>query len=199
MKAISPGAREDSVSTALYAAAGALLIVGLLAAFAWLPRLIRGRESDVGRAAPAFRTRVVANAEPLVELNVAPGAPSLPPATISLADLKGHAVLLDFWATWCGPCKAEAPIVDRVATRFKSRGLVVIGVNTDDGDLASSWAHDHHLGYPIAFDADNSASRAYGVEVLPTLVVISKEGKIIAQRTGVTPSDELERLVNEAL
>jgi thiol-disulfide isomerase/thioredoxin len=199
MKAISHGAREDGVSTALYGVAGAILIVGLLAAFAWLPRLIHGRESDLGRPAPAMRVPVVANQSALVELGVAPGAPALPPAFVSMDDLKGHAVLLDFWATWCGPCKAEAPIVDRVATRFKSRGLVVIGVNTDDGMLAANWARDHHLSYPIAFDEDQSASRKYGVDVLPTLVVISKDGHVMAERSGVTPSDELEKLVNDAL
>jgi len=196
MKAV---AREDNMSTALYGVAGAVLILALLLAFAWLPRLIHPRDADVGRAAPPMRARVVANAETLVELNVAPGAPALPPAFVSMDDLKGHAVLLDFWATWCGPCKAEAPIVDRVATRFKSRGLVVVGMNTDDGELGARWARDHHLGYPIAFDEDQSASRAYGVEALPTLVVISKDGKVIAERTGVTPPDELERLVNAAL
>ncbi len=197
MKAI---AREDSVSTALYAVAGALLIVGLLAAFAWLPRLIHSHDTEVGGAAPPMKVPLIANAEGLVEMNVAPGAPALPPTTVSMDDLKGHAVLLDFWATWCGPCKAMAPVVDRVSTRFKSRGLVVIGVNTSDEEgLGAMWAKDHHLGYPIAFDDGNKVARTYGVDVLPTLVVISKAGKVIGRRSGVTPADELERLVNDAL
>jgi cytochrome c biogenesis protein CcmG/thiol:disulfide interchange protein DsbE len=192
MKAL---AREDSVSSALYAALGALLIVGLLAAFAWLPRLLGSRTEQVGRAAPVVTVPLLANGEQLVT------PPEVAPTTVSTADLKGHAVLLDFWATWCGPCKAEAPIVDRVAVRYKSRGLVVIGINTSDPDgfsLAGPWAKQHHLTYPIAFD-EGAAAHAYGVDSLPTLVVISKEGKIVARRQGMTDGDEIERLVNSVL
>jgi thiol-disulfide isomerase/thioredoxin len=188
-------AREDTVSSAVYAVAGAALILGLLLAFAWLPRLLHARESEqVGKDAPAMKVPVVFNGEALAE------SPNAAPASVGLDELKGHAVILDFWATWCGPCREEAPILDRVAKRFKSSGLVVIGVSQDDGrEDGAAWAKANHLTYPIAFDGDRSAARAYGVEVLPTLVVISKSGKVIARRTGMTDSEELERLVNQAL
>jgi thiol-disulfide isomerase/thioredoxin len=187
--------REDSVSGVAYALGGAALIVALLLAFAWLPRLIHARSSEqIGRDAPNVKLPLVLNAADLTE------PPALPPTAISIDELKGHAVLLDFWATWCGPCQAEAPIVDRVATRFKSRGLVVIGVNTSDEEgHAAPWATQHKISYPIAFDADNGAARSYDVDSLPTIIVISKTGKVIARRTGMTDSDELEKLVNQAL
>ena len=193
---MAESAREDTVSSAIYAVAGAALIIGLLLAFAWLPRLLHARESEqVGKDAPVVKVPVVFNGEALAQ------APAAAPTSIGIDELKGHAVILDFWATWCGPCKAEAPILDRVSTRFKNSGLVVIGVNTDDDDghEGAAWAKAHHLSYPIAFDGDKSASRAYGVEALPTLIVISKNGKVIARRTGVTDGEELERLVNQAL
>jgi thiol-disulfide isomerase/thioredoxin len=192
MKAL---AREDSVSSAMYAVAGALLIIGLLAGFAWLPRLLGARAEQAGGDAPHVSVPLVANAEQLVD------PPAFAPAAVSVAELKGHAVLLDFWATWCGPCQAQAPIVDRVAVRYKSRGLVVIGINTSDPEglsLAGPWAKSHHITYPIAFD-DGAAAHAYDVENLPTLVVISKTGKIVGRRMGMTDGDEIERLVNQAL
>jgi cytochrome c biogenesis protein CcmG/thiol:disulfide interchange protein DsbE len=188
-------AREDTVSSAVYAVAGAALILGLLLAFAWLPRLLHAHESEeVGKDAPAVKVPLVLNGEQFTE------PPNLAPKDIAIDSLKGHAVILDFWATWCGPCKAEAPIVDRVASRFRDKGLVVIGIDTSDEEgQGAAWAKSHHLSYPIAFDTDNAAARAYGVESLPTLIVISKTGKIVARRMGVTDAEELERLVNQAL
>ena len=190
MKAV---AQQDSVTSALHVVAGAFLIIGLLAAFAWLPRLFGSRE-HLGQDAPNITVPVVLNGAELVE------PPAAPATSVSTGDLKGHAVLLDFWASWCGPCKAEAPIIDRVATRYKARGLVVIGVNTNDEEgLGEAWAKGHHISYPIAFDQSSGAARAFEVDGLPTLVVISKTGKIIARRTGMTDGDEIERLVNQAL
>ena len=192
-------AAQDNVPGAVYALAGSLLIVGLLAAFAWLPRLFHARDHEVGQDAPKITVPLVANAAELpADL---PKQDQAAPKTLNLADLKGHAILLDFWATWCGPCKAEAPIVDRVSVRFKSRGLVVVGVNTSDPEgivSAGPWAKAHGISYPIAFD-EGAAARAYDVENLPTLVVISKDGKVVGRRTGMTDGDEIERLVNDAL
>jgi cytochrome c biogenesis protein CcmG/thiol:disulfide interchange protein DsbE len=192
MKAL---AREDSVSSAIYTVAGALLIIGLLAGFAWLPRVLGARAEKAGGDAPAISVPILENAAELVE------PPALAPATVNIGELKGHAVLLDFWATWCGPCQAQAPIVNHVAVRYKSRGLVVVGIDTSDPDglsLAGPWAKSHKITYPIAFDS-GAAARAYDVENLPTLVVISKAGKIVGRRMGMTDGDEIERLVNQAL
>ena len=168
------------------------LVVGLVAGFAVLPRIFRsGGAVAPGRDAPEFTLAAVANTASLGEGKT----------TLSLSELRGRAVVLDFWATWCEPCRLQAPIVEQVARRWGDRGVVVVGVNTDtpgEGDaraVASAW----RLTYPIVKDEVGLAARAYGVEVLPTLVVVSRLGKIVAVRTGVTEDAELERLVREAL
>ena len=163
----------------------AVMVTVLILAFAFLPRLFGSRGSPLsGKPAPDVTFTYVANAPE--------GAPTL-------ASLKGHAVLLDFWATWCGPCQQTAPVVDRVAARYRDQGLAVVGVNTSDAEgNAGPWAARHHLTYPIAFDA-GEAARAYGVENLPTLVVIGKDGTIMAVHHGATSDAELDELVKKAL
>ena len=187
-----PGA--TSTTEPLRDRAGIVLIaVAFVGGLALIPRLFAGAALSagqgplIGKPAPAFSL-------PLV-LNGAPGQ-----SAVALADLKGSAVVLDFWATWCGPCRAEAPIVNAVADRWHDKGLAVIGINTSDqAGLAGPWARAHHLTYPIAFDEGNAAAGEYGVDSMPTLVVISRTGEVIAVRSGMTDADELESLVKRAL
>ncbi len=168
------------------------LVLMLLAGFGLLPRVLRQHHgASVGRDAPDFALPLVANASSVGE--------SKP--TLSLTELRGRAVLLDFWATWCEPCRIQAPIVDQVARRWSGRGLVVVGVNTDTPDQGDprAFALSRGLSYPIVRDDVGAASRAYEVEDLPTLVVVSRTGKVVAVRTGVTDDGEIERLVRQAL
>jgi thiol-disulfide isomerase/thioredoxin len=173
------------------------LVLLLLAGLAGLSRAFRGAGggAGAGRDAPDFTLPVVANASEL-------GMPaSLATPTVHLSDLRGRAVLIDFWATWCGPCRAEAPIIDRVSRRWKERGIVVVGVDTDrpeEGD-PRAFARAHGLSYPIARDEAGIAQRAYEIDSLPTLVVVSKAGKIVAVRSGITDDGELERLISLAM
>ncbi|HEY8042460.1 MAG TPA: TlpA disulfide reductase family protein [Polyangiaceae bacterium] len=181
---------------------GALaLVLVLLGGFAALPRLFGHREAaGVGRDAPEFSLAVVANGGAVAGDTPPPGADATR-KTLRLSELRGRPVVLDFWATWCPPCRAEAPIVDQVSRRWRDRGVVVLGVATDTPDQGDpgAYAASHGLSYPIVHDVTSVTSRAYDVESLPTLVVISREGRITAVRTGITDDAEIEKLIRQVL
>lgn len=166
-----------------------MVVAALAAGFALVPRLTAGCTRTTGdEDAPAFTAPIVAN------------APEPDQKTFSLAAVRGRPVLIDFWATWCGPCQAESPIIDGVSRRFKDRGLVVVGVNTsDEPGLAEAFARRKGLTFPILFDERNRVASQFRADTLPTLVVISKAGKIVAVRHGLTSESDLDRLVRSVL
>src|SRR5690606_9197701 len=96
------------------------VVAALAAGFALIPRATRGCESLNDQPAPEFSATLVAN------------APEAEQKTLSLTELRGKPIVLDFWATWCGPCQVSAPIVNSVSQRYRDKGLVVVGVNVDD-------------------------------------------------------------------
>jgi thiol-disulfide isomerase/thioredoxin len=176
----------------------ALVVIALAAGFALIPRATRGCEgaTSLDEDAPNFKARLVANGDNLGLIDGGAGAPT----SVELNSLRGRTVVLDFWATWCGPCQAEAPIVNAIAHRYKDRGLAVIGVNTSDEDgLAAYFVKKKGLGMPIVYDEGNTIAKQYGVGSLPTLIVVSKTGKIVAIRRGVTSDSALDEIVRRYL
>ena len=170
----------------LYPAIAVLIALSGLFGIAVLPRLMPGGGGMVGKPAPDITLPVVANGDT--------------GARIQLAELRGHAVVLDFWATWCGPCALQAPILDRIARRHQKRGLVVLGVNVDDGaEIARAYATKKGLSYPIVVDEARAASGRYGVDKLPSLVVIDKQGNVLAYLTGLVDEAALDEVVSAAL
>ena len=163
------------------------IVVALAAGFALIPRATAGcgmRDEE----APDFTADVLAN------------APAAEQKTLTLSELRGKPVILDFWATWCGPCRASAPIVNAVSQRYRDRGLVVVGVNVDDDTFpVVPVVRNMGLSFPIVYDSGKEISRDYGASTLPTLIVVSKEGKIVAVRHGVTSESDLDGLVRKVL
>jgi cytochrome c biogenesis protein CcmG/thiol:disulfide interchange protein DsbE len=173
------------------APASLVMVAILVAGFALVPRAVHAMfKSGEGAVAPAFSLPVL----------LSDGAPATSASKLSLAQLQGKVVILDFWASWCGPCQLEAPLVNKVAQRFKDRGVVAVGINTSDqAGRGTAWALSKGLTFPIVHDDDEAAAHAYNVDSLPTLVVISRTGRIVATRTGVTDDAELDSLVRQAL
>jgi len=122
-------------------------------------------------------------------------------APASLAALKGKVVLVDFWATWCGPCKLIAPRLSVLKDRLGAQGLTVIGITTDGAAPATAFAEKYQMRYPVVVDNDGETSKAYGVNALPTLVLIDKQGVIRDVFIGFDPSGEqaLELAVKKLL
>ncbi len=105
--------------------------------------------------------------------------------TLSLADLRGRPVVLNFWATWCAPCEAEMPELEQAYRRYGDTGLLVLGVNQGE-DEATVRAYADRLGitFPLLLDRDMGIGRRYRVEALPTTFFIDREGIIREQVIG---------------
>ena len=115
---------------------------------------------------------------------------------VNLASLKGKVILLDFWATWCGPCKIEIPGFVELQTKYKSKGLVVIGLSVDDTvEQLKPFAAQFKMNYPVLVGLGNDAiQEAYGpIWGLPTTFVIGRDGRICKKHMGLTSKEQFEK------
>jgi cytochrome c biogenesis protein CcmG/thiol:disulfide interchange protein DsbE len=103
--------------------------------------------------------------------------------TLSLAELRGKAVVLNFWASWCIPCKDEAPLLEEAWQRHRDRGLVVVGVDAQDfkGD-ARSFMKRFGLSYPVVYDGKGSTLGRYGITGFPETFFVDREGNLVGER-----------------
>jgi thiol-disulfide isomerase/thioredoxin len=112
-----------------------------------------------------------------------------------LSEWDGRVVLVNFWATWCGPCRQEMPLLDRVGTDWAGKDLQVIGVAMDDAAAVRDFLKDYPVAYPILVEASASAdpSLLFGDTrgVLPYSVLIGRDGRLLDQRMGSFTQDSL--------
>jgi thiol-disulfide isomerase/thioredoxin len=121
-------------------------------------------------------------------------------AKLALSDYKGKVVLLDFWATWCGPCRIEIPSFVQMETKYRDRGFTVIGLAIEDTpDAVQQFYKQFHMDYPVAMGDTKVASLYGGILGLPTSFVIGRDGRIYSQHTGTTSPDVFEREIQELL
>jgi len=102
-----------------------------------------------------------------------------------LKSQRGKAVLIEFWASWCGPCRFEMPFVEKLHRRFQGKGLVVIGINDEAPEAAQEFLDDKDFTFPMLVDAGGEVASAYEVEAIPTLVLIDQEGKTVHRSVGL--------------
>ena len=120
---------------------------------------------------------------------------------ISSEQFKGKVVVLDFWATWCGPCVEEIPGYIALQKKYGSRGLVMVGVSLDRKGPAhvKQFARTNGMSYTLVM-GDEAVVEAFGsFQAIPTTFLISRDGRILNQKTGAMPSEEYEKLVKWAL
>ena len=120
--------------------------------------------------------------------------------TTKLSDYRGKAVVLNFWATWCDPCKVEMPWFIDLQKKYADQGLQFVGVAQDDAgkDAIMKFAKDMGVNYPI-LQGKNSVGDAYGAVGLPTTVYIGRDGKIIEKVVGLVSKSEVEDNIKKAL
>jgi thiol-disulfide isomerase/thioredoxin len=110
---------------------------------------------------------------------------------VDLASLKGEVVMINFWATWCGPCRQEMPLLAQLHTKYEPLGFTLLGVNVEpDSAAAVSWLKGVPVGFPILFDRDSAVAGRFGVEGMPSTVFVDRNGQVRYVHRGYKPGDE---------
>ena len=151
-------------------------VAGMLASV--LPRFARA-----GEAAPEFTLHTVDG------------------KSYRMSELKGRPVIVDFWATWCAPCKSSMPHLSAIQTRYRGRGLVVLGLSTDDDDPRAVRRFADRLGVTFSLAvADDRVLEAFGpIRGLPTTIYISRKGEIVRRVTGYIDAETMDAYAQELL
>jgi peroxiredoxin len=145
----------------------------------------------------AMMTMLLCAASP-ADAAVSPGTPA-PAFTlaardggkVSLADLTGQVVMINFWATWCGPCRQEMPLLAQLHAKYEPLGFTMLGVNVEpDSAAAVAWLNGVPVTFPILFDTDSAVAGRFGVEGMPSSVLVDRNGQVRYIHRGYKPGDE---------
>jgi len=114
---------------------------------------------------------------------------------VDLGSLRGKVVMINFWASWCGPCREEMPILEKLHAKYKPMGFTMIGVNVEpDSAEAAKWLKATPVTFPILFDTKSEVSKLYAVQSMPSTVIIDRKGNLRWLHRGYKAGDENEYL-----
>ncbi len=121
--------------------------------------------------------------------------------TLHLADLRGHVVIVDFWATWCPPCRAEMPFFNELYKTYRDSGVVILGINLDEPrDKVERFLKKLGIEYPVALGRSHREGQAFGgILGLPTTFVVDPDGTIRARAVGYHPREYFEGWIKKLL
>ncbi len=110
---------------------------------------------------------------------------------ITLADFHGNVIMINFWASWCIPCRHEMPFLEKLYQRYKDLGFTILGINVEENpQMAHAMLQKIPVSFPILFDSDNSVSKLYKVSGMPTTILIDKNGNKRFEYRGYYPGVE---------
>jgi thiol-disulfide isomerase/thioredoxin len=150
----------------------------------------------------SLRALMVAGLLAAPALAVAPAGPapkfqltSMAGKPVSLDSLKGQVVMINFWASWCGPCREEMPVLEKLYAKYKPMGFTMIGVNVEpDSKLAAEWLKATPVTFPILFDTKSEVSKLYAVSSMPSTVIVDRKGNLRWMHRGYKTGAENEYL-----
>jgi len=147
-----------------------------------LPWITPAHAGDLGQALDAFGVQQPRMHKPAPNFSLS----TLADGRKKLSDYHGRVVLLNFWATWCSPCRYEMPQIEALWKKYRNQGFAVLAVNVDRGNRTdvADFAHSLHLGFPVLLDPEGTVRNRYGVRALPTSYLIGRDGKIIGRVIG---------------
>lgn len=159
------------------------LLRSLFAAGALALVAVTGVASMVGQPVPALKFQDLSGQE------------------VDFAALKGKVVVVDFWATWCGPCLMEIPGYIEMQKKYGPEGLVIVGVSLDKKKPAAvkKFADARGVNYPVVMGSFDTMDAFGGFDVIPTTFLVGRDGRILHQKSGAMAHDEYEALVKKAL
>jgi thiol-disulfide isomerase/thioredoxin len=121
--------------------------------------------------------------------------------TIELAKLKGKVVVVNFWATWCPPCRAEIPDFIKIQEQYKNKGLVIVGISLDQKgwSVVNPFAAKTKFNYPIVLGNEDVVNAYGGIEAIPTSIFIDKKGLIVDKQVGMLTKEAFEQKLKSLL
>jgi cytochrome c biogenesis protein CcmG/thiol:disulfide interchange protein DsbE len=163
--------------------------------------------ADAATGAPVYVSPLQGRMAPAFALNDLSGI------KVPLSTFRGKALLINFWATWCAPCKIETPWIIELRNKYASQGFEVLGIDTEGDDLkpddkvgwakaqqaASNFVAQEKIPYPVLLDGDSIATPYGGLDELPTSFFVDRKGNVVAAQLGLTSESDLEAKIKKAL